>query len=124
MDMYVLYMGIENQKQTVAEQVQSVTTLQVDKIVEPGLWINCILWSRYRQQADNACLELFVGRLKHSQMYYAVGTSGNLLISPSSTVKVHESTIKILCGQSKMYCSNPKIFWVDRNVSKDICKES
>lgn len=114
MDLYALYEGIENQEQTVAEHVQSVTTLRVDKIVDPSLWINCILWSRYRRQGENASLELFVGRLKHSQMYYAVGTSGTLLMSPSTTIKVHTSTIQMLCGESKTNCSNPKIYWVDR----------
>lgn len=123
MDLYVLYMGIENQNPTVTEPIQSVTTLQVEEIMEPNVWIDCILWSRYRQQGETACLELFVGRPKHSQMYYAVGTSGTLLISPSATIKVHESTIQILCGQSKMYCSNPRIMWVDQKLNKDICKK-
>lgn len=128
MDLYVLYAGIENRAQSVdsaaaaaAEPVRSVTTLRVDEILEPGSWLNCILWSRYRQQGENACLELFVGRPKHSQMYYAVGTSGNLLMSPSGTIKVHESTIQMLCGQSKTYCSNPRILWVDRKANGDIC---
>lgn len=113
MDLYTLYMGKENQKESYPEHVQSIITLEVDAVIEPSVWLTCIKWSRFRRQGPTKCLEIFVSRPKESQMYYAVGPNGTILISLNNTIQIHQSTVDILCGESKMHCSQPNIFYVD-----------
>lgn len=113
MDLYALYVGKESPDETQPGYVQSITTLQVDKILEPNVWLDCIKWSRYRKQGERECLEIFISRPKESRGYYAVGPKGTLLISLNESIKIHQSTVDIWCGQTTMYCSRPKIFCVD-----------
>lgn len=121
-DLYTLYVGKEQVEELLPEYVQSVTSLQVDTILEPSLWLDCLKWSRFRREEDKACLEIFVSRPKKSELYYAVGSTGALLIGKGHTIRIHESTVKILCGESKSSCSNPKRMQVDWKANEDKCK--
>lgn len=125
MDLYTLYVGKENQKESYPEHVQSIITLEVDTILEPSVWLDCIKWSRFRRQGQTECLEVFVSRPKESQMYYAVGPNGTILISLNKSIQIHQSTVDILCGESKINCTNPKIFYVDWKEhvqNEDFCR--
>lgn len=109
-------MGHVQQKEN-AEYIESIITLTVDKISSPDEWLNCITWSRYRQEEKKASLELFVKRPAKSEFYYAIGTNGTLLISrknPNESIKIHENTVDVLCGKSRLYCNKPTIIWVDK----------
>lgn len=100
-----------------AEYVDSIITLTVDKIINPGKWMYCIVWSRYRQEEKKASLEIFVKRPAKSEFYYAVGTNGTLLISrknANESIVIHENTVDVLCGKSRLYCNDPTIVWIDK----------
>lgn len=115
-DLYSLYLGRAQQKEN-SEYIESVIILTVDKISNPDDWLNCIVWSRYRQEEKKASLELFVKRPVKSEFYYAVGTDGTLLINqknPNESIKIHENTVDVLCGKSKLYCNNPTIVLIDK----------
>lgn len=115
-DLYSLYVGRAQQTEN-AEYVDSVITLTVDKILNPDEWMNCIVWSRYRRQDKKASLEIFVKRPAKSEFYYAVGTNGTLLISrknANESIVIHESTVDVLCGKSRLYCNDPTIVWIDK----------
>lgn len=124
-DLYALYAGRESQGAAAAGRVPSVVTLRVDEISEPSLWLDCIKWSRYRRQGEERrSLEVFVGRPTGSQLYYAVGPKGDVLVGgPNESIGIHESTVRILCGESKTGCPNPKAFWVDWKRSDPACDE-
>lgn len=126
MDLYTLYVGKENQNVTEPKHVQSIMTWHVDTILEPSVWLKCIKWTRFRRQGQTKCLEVFVGRPKKSQMYYAVGPNGTIFISLNKSIQIHQSTVDIWCGESKINCSHPKIFYVDWMVNveqKDLCND-
>lgn len=116
MDLYALYVG-KSQESSQPEWVQPIVTMKVDKILDPSDWLDCIQWSRYRQEGDKKCLEVFVRRPINSQVYYAVGTRGTVLIGQNESIQIHTSTVDILCGESKLSCPNPKIIWVDKQLS-------
>lgn len=117
MDLYALYVG---KTQEVSLPVQSsVVAMKVEKILDPSVWLNCIQWSRYRQEGDKKSLEIFVNRPVNSQMYYAVGTRGTILVGSNESIQIHASTVDILCGESKVSCSNPKIVWVDKQFKTE-----
>lgn len=115
-DLYSLYAGRAREKEK-AEYVESIITFAVDEIANPDEWLNCIAWSRYRREEKKASLELFVVRPAKSEFYYAVGTDGTLLISrenPNESIAIHESTVDVLCGTSRLYCNKPTIVWIDK----------
>lgn len=115
-DLYSLYRGYAQPKEN-AEYVDSIISLTVDEIFNPDEWLDCIAWSRYRQEEKKASLELFVKRPAKSEFYYAVGTNGTLLISrrnTSESIVIHENTVDVFCGRSRLYCNNPTIVWVDK----------
>lgn len=118
-DLYTLYTG-KSQLQTVQEdqKVESITALYVDDDqLDPSRWLHCIRWSRYREQDPNSrCLEIFIARPKESTFYYALGPRGTLMINRNNvheTLRVHESTIRMLSGHASPFCSNPTIEKVD-----------
>lgn len=114
MDLYTLYVGKQQQEQVPPEYVSSVTTMPVDDaILEPSVWVECIQWSRYRRQGETKCLEVFVRRPCQSQLYYAVGMEGTILMNETDFIQIHPSTVEILCGESKLSCLNPRVLWVD-----------
>ena len=117
MDLYSLYVGYTLPEESL-EYVESIITLNVDKIINPDEWLNCIVWSKYQQIEKSASLELFIKRPEKSEFYYAVGISGILLLgrtNPNEMIKIHENTVEILCGKSRLYCNKPTIIWVDQN---------
>ena len=120
MDLYSLYAGYTQQNIS-AEYIESIIILNVDEILaNPDEWLNCIVWSRYRQWEKKASLEMFVKRPKKSEFYYAVGTNGTLLINQrnqNETIKIHENTVEVLCGRSRLYCNKPTIVWVDKGLN-------
>lgn len=123
LDLYTLYIGKENKEESCSEHIQPITILQVEKIIEPNMWLDCVKWSRFRRQGQKECLEVFVSRPRNSQLYYAVGPKGTILISSNESVKIHQSTVEILCGKSTLHCSNPKIFCVDWNINEEFCND-
>lgn len=125
MDLYALYARKENQAESASEHVPPIVTLRVDALSDPSQWLDCIKWSRFRRQGERKCLEVFVSRPTQSQMYYAVGTKGDILIGPNESIKIHASTVNILCGESKTSCPSPKVVWVDRKMNEDppACEE-
>lgn len=116
-DLYTLYLGrTQEQENNLSEYVESINTFTVDEISNPDVWLNCISWSRYRQRDEKASLELFIKRPKKSEFYYAVGTAGTLLINrknANDSIKIHENTVDILCGKSRLHCTNPTVILVD-----------
>lgn len=124
LDLYALYAGTEGEEMTVEAPLPSMTSLQVEELIEPREWLDCIKWSRFRRQGDRKCLELFVSRPLYSRHLYAVGKKGDILVDANGyTVKIHQSTVDILCGESRTYCSDPKILWVDCKKEATICKQ-
>lgn len=114
-DLYALYSGGgAGVGQTAPEHVRSVTSLVVDEIVDPKLWLDCVLWSRYRREGGAASLEVFVRRPRNSRSFYAVGIKGNVLTSPEESIRIHESTVGILCGKSKRDCPDPVIHCINQ----------
>ena len=123
LDLYTLYVGRNGDEATVEATLPLMASLHVETIIEPNEWLDCIKWSRFRQEGHLKSLEIFVSRPFFSQHLYAVGEKGNILVdSDGFTIKIHETTVQILCGESKVYCSNPKIVWVDRRKETTISK--
>lgn len=113
MDLYALYVGKE-QEVVLPEEVQSLTSLKVAEILDPSGWLECIQWSRFRREGEERkCLEVCVSRPLKSQVYYAVGMKGNVLMNADESIQVHPSTVEILCGESKTSCLRPRAVWVD-----------
>ena len=112
-DLYTLYTGKEGES-LLTTSVQSITSMQVEKLIEPKEWLNCIQWSRFRREGEKKCLEVFITKPIHSELFYAVGEKGEVWVGTNgTTLKIHTTTVQVLCGESKMNCSNPKIYWID-----------
>lgn len=115
MDLYSLYRGIDT-RPTGPGFVQTVTTLNVDEIVNPEEWLHCLKWSRFQKRGQDSSLEWFVARPKGSTFYYSIGDSGTLLVSrenPCETLRVNRETVEMVSGNSVEYCVKPLVCRVD-----------
>lgn len=108
-DLYNLYTG--KYKETQAHEfVEPVTAVYVDEIIDPKEWLNCIKWSRYRREAENGSLELFVVRRNNCTFYYAIGPGGTLLVNRNNEfMKIHPSTVELLTGETRYTCRKPTL---------------
>lgn len=119
MDLYTLYTGHEKWCAPIfsADTIQSIVTLQVEDIIDPCHWLNCIQWTRYRRQGSEFCLEWFVSRPKHSAFYYSLGVQGNLLVNknnPNETIQIHEKTVHMMTDEIVSCCRKPIIIQIDK----------
>ena len=98
-----------------------ITTLQVTRRTDPEEWLTgcfpCV--KRFRigcQSAEKQSLELFLGRPRNSDRYYAVGHDGTLFVSSRTqrTVHLHEETVRMLMKNTTVYCHRPTVNVVDR----------
>lgn len=115
MDLYALYLG-KDTTLVPPVPVKSVVTLNVEKIIDPEKWLNCIKWARYQNQHTKLSLEWFIARPKNSGFYYSVGEDGSLLMPRNSylnTIQIHPETVKTISGKSVRYCSKPTLCVVD-----------
>jgi hypothetical protein len=132
-DLYALYLGV-NSKTEAPSRVRPVTTLDMtpnEEEEEGGEektdddvreWTRCVKWCRHSEEWDGRCedekrrrssLEWMVQhRTAGMQMYYSVGETGELLVSrenPSRTILLNRETVRIICGDSNLYCRKPTI---------------
>lgn len=116
MDLYCLYCEIESPRLQPLQYVKTVTTMQVNRIVPPSEWLNCIQWSKFQRLGrDRLSLELFIVRPSESNFYYAVGETGTVLMCRDSakTLKLNQDTVSVLTGASTSCCLKPSIRLVD-----------
>lgn len=107
-DLYNLYIG--RVRDVTHEMVSPVTTIYVDEIVNPKEWLNCVKWARYRCKSDLESLELFIDRPKNPNFFYALGTSGTMLIGKNEEIiKIHNVTLQTLTGKTTYTCRKPVI---------------
>lgn len=115
MDLYALYRG-KSPPHTPALFVRSITTMNVEKVVDPEKWFHCLQWTRYRRQGNESSMEWFVARPTYSMFYYSLGEDGALLVPRDSSMKmieIHAETVKAIAGFSSVYCKNPILKIVD-----------
>lgn len=121
MDLYALYRG-ENAPQAPASFVKSITTMNVEKVLDPEEWLPCIRWARYRQVGNDASMEWFIARPTNSMFYYSLGEDGSLLVPRENNmemIQINAETVKAIAGVSSMFCKNPTIIRVDK---KEVCE--
>lgn len=113
MDLYALYRDISGSPNVPPAPIKPVTTLQVDRVVDPREWLHCIQWSRYQQRGKDASLEWFIARPTDAGFYYSLGEDGTLLMPRDNTrlemLTVNPETVRTIAGQSTMYCNKPTL---------------
>ncbi|KAG8173831.1 hypothetical protein JTE90_016320 [Oedothorax gibbosus] len=101
--------------------------LNVNKIIAPNDWFNCILWSRYKHHGCEASLELFINRPKDSEFYYSVGEDGSMLMPRDtrlSVLTINPETVRTLAGQSVTMCPKPVLqVWEDKQSPETTAAE-
>ncbi|GFU30114.1 uncharacterized protein TNCV_4862441 [Trichonephila clavipes] len=118
MDLYALFTGV-NAPRMPNTLLKSVTTLNVDKILEPYKWLQCIQWTRYQQQGQKVSLEWFITRPNNSGFYYSLGEEGSLLVSRKNNmemIQIHPETVRTIAGLSTIFCTRPTLQQIDRHT--------
>ncbi|GFT75882.1 uncharacterized protein NPIL_18941 [Nephila pilipes] len=115
MDMYALYSGTSAPRMPTTP-LKSVTTLTVDKVLDPDKWLNCIQWACYQQQGQKASMEWLIALPHLSGSYYSLGEEGSLLLPRENNmemIQIHPETVRAIAGLSTEFCKKPTLRQVD-----------
>ncbi|GFW97217.1 uncharacterized protein TNCV_4784311 [Trichonephila clavipes] len=117
-NLYALFTGV-NAPRMPNTLLKSVTTLNVDKILESYKWLQCIQWTRYQQQGQKVSLEWFIARSNNSGFYYSLGEEGSLLVSRKNNMEmtqIHPEMVRTIAGLSTIFCTRPTLQQIDRQA--------
>lgn len=121
MDLYRLYRGIKGHS-VPSTRIKSVTTLNVDRVLDPKEWLKCIQWARYQHDGHASSMEWFIARPDQSAFYYSLGDGGCLLVPRDNTqlemLEIHRETVSTVAGLNVNFCKQPVVKVVDEFKSK------